>query len=146
DASGVVNAMKGMEAAGFESSSSTLQALARMKDRDQLLDALRRVAANNVEGLYQAPDSNDPMQIAIEAPSADGNGSIQNHAMTGDGQGTKSSGLMAFTQQGMNYRAPSNFVDASTRLDRFRQSLNEHRAAYCREDDADHGFLDHLQG
>lgn len=146
DASGVVNAMKGMEAAGFESSSSTLKALARMKDRNQLLDALRRVAANDVEKMYQAPHSNDPMQTAIEAPSAEGDGSIQTHAMTGDGQGTKSSGRMAFTQQGMYYPAPSNFVDASTRLDRFRQSLNEHRAAYWRENDADHGFLDHLQG
>ncbi|KAI4231596.1 MAG: hypothetical protein L6R40_007685 [Gallowayella cf. fulva] len=45
DAPAVVNAMKGMESAGFEADSYTLRALAKMTDRNQLLDALGRAAA-----------------------------------------------------------------------------------------------------
>ncbi|KAL8756616.1 MAG: hypothetical protein Q9199_002803 [Rusavskia elegans] len=56
DAVGVVNAMKGLEAAGFESSSFTLKALARIRDRNQLLDALRRAAANDDNGKRESPE------------------------------------------------------------------------------------------
>lgn len=77
DAFGVVKAMKGMEAAGFESDSETLKALARIRDRNQLLDALRKVAANGDNGRSQAAPSCQPIQSFHEVSSHKRNENIQ---------------------------------------------------------------------
>ncbi|KAL8698052.1 MAG: hypothetical protein Q9224_002026 [Gallowayella concinna] len=47
DVSRVVNALKGMKLAGFETNSYTHKALARLTDRNELLDALQKAAAQD---------------------------------------------------------------------------------------------------
>ncbi|KAL8728960.1 MAG: hypothetical protein Q9166_005055 [cf. Caloplaca sp. 2 TL-2023] len=73
DASGVVNAMKGMESAGFEANSYTLKALARIQDRSQLLDALRRAAVTDDKMEANAQVKSYPSNNTRETPFGKGN-------------------------------------------------------------------------
>ncbi|KAL8854660.1 MAG: hypothetical protein Q9221_000442 [Calogaya cf. arnoldii] len=145
DACSVVNAMKGMEAAGFEVDSYTLKALSRIKDRNQLLDALRRTAANDDKVRSQLPASHPSTYGAHGLSSEERNGSFQNEAMAANAQATNSTGLMPSTERGMYHRTPSGLIGASNRLDRFQRSINEQRIASRSKNDADPGFLEDLE-
>ncbi|KAL9001099.1 MAG: hypothetical protein Q9169_000282 [Polycauliona sp. 2 TL-2023] len=145
DASGVVNAMEGMEAAGFEPNPFTLQALARIKDRNQLLDALRRVAANDKTGRSQAPTSQHTIQTAHSASSHKANRNIQSETTTSNTQAARNQGLMPCMQQELHRPASSNLIDVSQPLIRFRQSLDKHGIARCNGNDADPEFVERLQ-
>ncbi|KAL8659415.1 MAG: hypothetical protein Q9226_000442 [Calogaya cf. arnoldii] len=145
DASSVVNAIRGMEAAGFEVDSYTLKALSRINNRNQLLDPLRRTAANDDNARSQLPASHPSTYDAHGLSSEERNGSFQNEAMAANAQATDSSGLMPSTEQGMYHRTLSGLNNASNRLDRFQRSINEQRIASWSKDDADHDFLENLE-
>ncbi|KAL8674474.1 MAG: hypothetical protein Q9168_001139 [Polycauliona sp. 1 TL-2023] len=145
DASGVVNSMKGMETAGFEPNSFTLKGLARIKDRNQLLDALRRVAANDDNGQSQVPTSHHAMPNAHSASHHEGTQSIQTRATTANKQATNNQELIGM-QRGSCRQISPKITDAPHQFGGLRTSLNEHNRARWTENDADAGFLEQLQG
>ncbi|KAL8778155.1 MAG: hypothetical protein Q9213_007544 [Squamulea squamosa] len=148
DATAVVNAMKGMESAGFEANSYTLKALARIKDRNQLLEALRKVAANDDKAWMQAQSGHDSYRSPAEAPSDEGNEIVQMQiqAPTVDTQAADSSKTIRSTEQRTYNQASSSQSDELSRLDRFRRTVNEqrHRTARWSNSDADGDFLENL--
>ncbi|KAL8914830.1 MAG: hypothetical protein Q9171_000666 [Xanthocarpia ochracea] len=147
DASGVVKVMKGMEAAGIEADSYTLKAMAKIRDRDRLLNALRKAAANDEKAWAQTQESHDPVPVALEASSDETNESGREQATAANTRPTDSTDLTSPIEHGLHHRPSSGHSDGSSRLDRFRRSLYEHRhkIASWSEHDADGDFLRHLQ-
>lgn len=66
DAFAAVEAMKNMEQARFEVDSYTLKALTRIRDRNQLLDALRKAAAQDDNTKVGELALEDPIQATFE--------------------------------------------------------------------------------
>ncbi|KAL9029372.1 MAG: hypothetical protein Q9196_002379 [Gyalolechia fulgens] len=64
DAPAAVNAMQQMEAAGLQVDSYTLKGLTRIINRDELLDALRKVAAKPIETQEAVHTTEDTLKLA----------------------------------------------------------------------------------
>ncbi|KAL8924973.1 MAG: hypothetical protein Q9172_002455 [Xanthocarpia lactea] len=146
DASGVVKVMKGMEAAGIEADSYTLKAMARLRNRDRLLNALRKAAANDDNARAQTQESHDPVPVALGLSSDETNESGRKQATAANTRLTDSTELTSPIEHGLHHRPSFGHVDGSSGLDRFRRSLYEHRheVASWSEQDADGDFLQHL--
>ncbi|KAL8859558.1 MAG: hypothetical protein Q9178_003957 [Gyalolechia marmorata] len=147
DASGVVKAMKGMEAAGIEADSYTFKAVARLRDRNRLLNALRNAAANDDKARAQTQESHDPVPVALGVSSDETNESGRKQVTAANNRPTDSTELASPIEHRLHHRPSSGHVDGSSRLDRFQRSLYEHRheVASWSEKDADGDFLQHLQ-
>ncbi|KAL8775666.1 MAG: hypothetical protein Q9209_000162 [Squamulea sp. 1 TL-2023] len=148
DATAVVNAMKGMESAGFEANSYTLKGLARIRDRNQLLNALRKVAANDDKAWIQAQSGHDSYRSSAGASSDEGNEIVRTQAPTVEIQPTDISNTISSFEQGTYNQASFSQSDKTSRLDRLRRTVNEqrHKAARWSKSDADSDFLEHLAG
>ncbi|KAL9002081.1 MAG: hypothetical protein Q9188_004973 [Gyalolechia gomerana] len=71
DASAAVNTMQQMEAAGLQVDSYTLKGLTRIVNRDELLDALRKVAAKPIETQEAVHRTEDRSKIDVGASFGD---------------------------------------------------------------------------